>query len=40
MAQVVEERPNNISYLYEYGKLLIELDQYDQAYAWASGSST
>lgn len=33
MATAVRERPHNISYLYEYGKLLIELGRYDEALA-------
>ena len=27
----VEQRPNNIDYLYEYGRILIELDSFDRA---------
>ena len=27
----VEQRPDDINYLYEYGRVLIELDQYDEA---------
>jgi len=32
LAQAVEERPNNIAYLYEHGRLLIELGRYDEAH--------
>ena len=27
----IDQRPNDINYLYEYGRILIELDQYDEA---------
>ena len=33
LAQAVAERPENIAYLYEYGKVQIELGRYDEAYA-------
>lgn len=29
----IGQRPNDINYLYEYGRILIELDQYDEAVA-------
>ena len=32
LAKAVAERPNNIAYRYEHGRLLIELDRYDEAY--------
>ena len=35
LAVAVAERPHNISYLYEYGIILIELGQYDKAYTIA-----
>ena len=35
MATAVLERPHNIAYLYEYGKVLIELGRYDEALAFA-----
>jgi len=33
LAKAVAERPNNIAYLYEHGRMLIELGRYDEAYA-------
>ena len=33
LTQAVAERPENIAYLYEYGKVQIELGHYDEAYA-------
>jgi len=33
LAKAVAERPNNIAYLYEHGRLLIELGRYDDAQA-------
>ena len=33
LARAVAERPNNIAYLYEHGRLLIELGRYDDAHA-------
>ena len=33
LAEAVAERPENIAYLYEYGKVQIELGRYDEAYA-------
>ena len=33
LAQAVAERPNNIAYRYEHGRLLIELGRYDEAHA-------
>ena len=35
MATAVSERPHNIAYLYEYGKVLIELGRYDEALTYA-----
>lgn len=35
MATAVWERPHNIAYLYEYGKVLIELGRHDQALTYA-----
>lgn len=32
LAKAVEERPNNIAYRYEHGRLLIELGRYDEAH--------
>ena len=32
LAKVVEERPENVAYLYEYGALLIDLGRYEEAY--------
>ena len=32
LATAVDERPNNIAYLYEHGRLLIELARYDEAH--------
>ncbi len=32
LAQAVAERPNNIAYLYEHGRLLIELGRYNEAH--------
>lgn len=32
LAKAVEERPENVSYLYEYGTLLIDLGHYTEAY--------
>lgn len=32
LAKAVEERPDNVAYLYEYGALLIDLGRYDEAY--------
>lgn len=36
LAIAVKERPENISYLYEYGRLLIDLGRYDEAYEFGS----
>lgn len=33
LAKAVAERPNNIAYLYEHGRLLIELGRYEEAHA-------
>ena len=33
LALAAEQRPRDIAYLYEYGKVLIELDRYDEAVA-------
>ena len=35
MATAVLERPHNIAYLYEYGKVLIELARYEEALTYA-----
>lgn len=35
MATAVSQRPHNIAYLYEYGKVLIELGQYEEALLYA-----
>lgn len=32
LAKVVDERPDNVAYLYEYGALLIDLGRYPEAY--------
>lgn len=32
LAKAVEERPENVSYLYEYGTVLIDLSRYEEAY--------